>query len=261
MKISYSPIILKVMIAVGGACGTFLVWSSLTLPTQRELLEVKNASTNINQKKIRLIDHATGLNALAKDESAVTDLANRAKALLPEKSATVDFVLQLEEMAKSLNREPTNLTVAEEKSTAVLDSSSELNSSESETNNGSSTAAKPASNTTKNQPSYGKATFLISFIGDFEQIKQFLALLKTVDRFNTVDQVSITTTTSGLSATFNGFIYFKKIPDFTVKPESAITKIDPSSGELSKRKHFGDPLSTPSVSQGGSTNPFGSLSL
>lgn len=233
-----------------GLIGAVVVgWRWFIWPAHQKFSEVSHASTNINQKRVRLIEHKTALELLTAQKSQLEDLAGRGLAYLPPSAGVADFVLQLEEMVKSLGLEPTELNVTEDQRAGQ---------------------AKPAAADELTKPAVkplaspepvviGSSTFNVTMTGSFEQAQQYLNLLETVDRFNTVESLNLTYGTDGLTARLEGKIYHQPLPSFVIKADEPIARLTDQVDQLKKRKHFGDPLSVPTVTEAGSKDPFGKL--
>lgn len=232
------------------------LWHFLILPTQDKLLEIKNAAADINQKRSQLIDRRTTLTNLENQKAYLNDIESRAIAYLPQKAGVVDFVLQLEEMVKTLGLEPSTLNVAENKVTPDTQTSQVSDEVDSSKNSSTKNLAASADQQ-KSTNGTSTSTFVVSFTGGFAQVQQFLTLLKTVDRFDTVDTINLTYGADGLTAQFNGKIYHQAIPNFTANLNKPVAKIDKQADGLLNRRHFGDPVTIPTVS--GPTDPFGKL--
>lgn len=224
-----------------------LAWAYFILPAHKKLSKTLTATDNINQKKLQLVDHLTFLRTTAGGSIDLTDLANRAIALLPDKPLATDFWLQLEDMVKSLGIKPTVLSVTEQQSITSAAAQG-----------GDDSSVKPAPPATNPSPTIlQESKFLAELTGSFDQMLQFLDLFKTVDRLSTIENINLADEAGLVTATVEGKIYYQPVPQLAIDPDRPALNLSNRMNELTGRKHFGQPVVTPSPPNEEPINPFG----
>lgn len=239
LPFTYPPVLIVILL---------LVWVYFITPAQKKLFNALAATENINQKKLQLVDHLTFLTTVETGPVDLTDLASRATAWLPDKPLTTDFWLQLEDMVKSLGIKPTVLSVTEKKLTTTASPAPVEDDG----------LAKPTPPATNPPPTtLQESQFLAELTGSFDQILQFLNLFKTADRLGTIENINLTDESGSVTATVEGKIYYQPLPQVTIDPDRPTPGLSDRIKELIGRRHFGEPVATPTPPNQEPVNPFG----
>lgn len=200
MKSPLIKIIIKVAITALaiGAIFYFIFSPELSKLAQNQI-EVARLGNDMKEADNKLKE----LKGFSKDRTTLDATKNEVAALLPDDGNASSFILNIEQATSSIPIIVESLSVNEVKA-----------ATKAKTATDSDTTTKTATTTTTAKPVAEKAlSFSASFTSDYTKALEFLKLMRTLPRYNTIESIAL----SGYNSTDNtinlqaeGKIYYGK---------------------------------------------------
>jgi len=197
----------KILIIILISLGVFAVLSYFVyFPQLQDILSLQQSYLQKKQDLQVLQDKKANLNSLKDQEKEINDFLEKMTKYLPETKSSGDFLVEIEGLASATGNNIIDIAFSEEKKKTTTTTQT------SDTTSTASPSPSPASQTTQTgtTTSLKSIDFEIKIEGAYQSIINFIAGLKTLNRYNAVETVNLELTNETIQSLIKGKIYYKK---------------------------------------------------